>query len=206
MSIDIMSLIIFLSGMFILAYGLIFAPTDEEEKMLDSSLNMDGLENVIKGLENKLADADKMIAEMDKFSEYVTNEMQEKYKEMMLLYQMIEDKEKKTKKEADEAKLMKIEIEEKKNELKKEQDRKNYDDAKRRQSASVESFKSFYTPSEKSITHNQKEKQPVMVAKSSFDDVVYMYENGKDVEDIAKALGKGKGEIRLMLDLMGKEG
>lgn len=206
MSIDIMSLIIFLSGMFILAYGLIFAPTDEEEKMLDSSLNMDGLENVIKGLENKLADADKMIAEMDKFSEYVTNEMQEKYKEMMLLYQMIEDKEKKTKKEADEAKLMKIEIEEKKNELKKEQDRKNYDDAKRRQSVSVESFKSFYTPSEKSIAHNQKEKQPVMVAKSSFDDVVYMYENGKDVEDIAKALGKGKGEIRLMLDLMGKEG
>jgi len=40
--------------------------------------------------------------------------------------------------------------------------------------------------------------------KSTFEQVVYMYDSGKNIDDIAKALGKGKGEIRLMLDLMGK--
>ncbi|MCQ2979050.1 MAG: hypothetical protein MJ245_04555 [Clostridia bacterium] len=211
MNIGVMSLIIFLCGIFILVYGLFFAPTEEEEKLIDSSMDMSGVENLLRGLENKLADADKMMAELDKFSEYVTTEMQDKYKEMMFLYQMIDEKEKNIKKEADETKLVKVQIEEQRKELKKEQEEKAMEDARRRQVSMASSYtknnvKAFYTPNDSIEVSNQKEKAPVMVAKSSFDEVVYMYENGKNVEDIAKALGKGKGEVRLMLDLMGKEG
>lgn len=217
MNIDVMSLIIFISGTFILIYGIFFAPTEEEEKMIDSSMDFSKMDELLNNLENKLGDADKMILELDKFSEYVTKEMQEKYKEMMFLYQMIDDKTKAAEKEAKEAKEMKAKVEEREKELKKEEDRRALEEARRMQLLKNEEIKrnavkSFYTSSNglnvmPEISIAKKETvSPVMVAKSSFDDVVYMYENGKDVEDIAKTLGKGKGEVRLMLDLMGKEG
>ncbi|MCQ2911863.1 MAG: hypothetical protein MJ244_06695 [Clostridia bacterium] len=209
MNIGVMSLIIFLCGIFILVYGLFFAPTEEEEKLINSSLDISGVDEILTKLENKLQESDKMMAELDKFSEYVTNEMQDKYKEMMFLYQMVEEKEKNIKKENDENKLLKIEVEEKKKELRKEQETKAMEDARRRQVSNFtkNNIKAFYTPQDNQMINNQrKEKAPVMVAKSSFDDVVYMYENGKNVDDIAKTLGKGKNEIRLMLEIMGKEG
>lgn len=209
MSINVMSLIIFLSGTFIFIYGLFFAPTEEEEKLLNNSMDDTSLDELLTKLENKIGDADKILGEMDKFSEYITTEMQDKYKEMLYLYQMIDDKEKNIKKESDETKLMKIQVEEKKKQLEQDKERKAFEDAKRRQAKSADdltnTYKAFYSPNT-IAAENKKEKAPVMVAKSSFDDVVYMYENGKDIDEIAKTLNKGKGEIRLMLDLMGKEG
>lgn len=204
MSIDVMSLIIFLCGAFILIYGIFFAPTEEEEKMIDNSLDISSMERILSGLENKLGDADKMMGELDKFSKYVTNEMQDKYKEMMFLYQMIDDKEKAVKKEAAETNDQKVKNELVQAEIKK--DKAEREEAIRREQKK-NAVNSFYSNSgnNKDASAKAEAKAPMMVAKSSFNDVVYMYESGKSVEEIAKALGKGKGEIRLMLDLMGEE-
>lgn len=204
MSIDVMSLIIFLAGAFILIYGIFFAPTEEEEKMIDNSMDFSSMERILSGLENKLGDADKMMGELDKFSKYVTNEMQDKYKEMMFLYQMIDDKEKAVKKEAKETNDQKVKNELAQAEIKK--DKEEREEAYRREQKK-NAVNSFYNNAglNKSAESKAEAKAPMMVAKSSFNEVVYMYESGKSVEEIAKALGKGKGEIRLMLDLMGEE-
>lgn len=204
MSIDVMSLIIFLAGAFILIYGIFFAPTEEEEKMIDNSMDFSSMERILTGLENKLGDADKMMGELDKFSKYVTNEMQDKYKEMMFLYQMIDDKEKAVKKEAKETNDQKVKNELAQAEIKK--DKEEREEAYRREQKK-NAVNSFYNNVglNKSAEAKAEAKAPMMVAKSSFNEVVYMYESGKSVEEIAKALGKGKGEIRLMLDLMGEE-
>ena len=183
----------------------VYRVREEEEKMIDNSLDISSMERILAGLENKLGDADKMMGELDKFSKYVTNEMQDKYKEMMFLYQMIDDKEKAVKKEAKETNDQKVKNELAQAEIKK--DKAEREEAIRREQKK-NAVNSFYNNAgnNKDVSSKAESKAPMMVAKSSFNNVVYMYESGKSVEEIAKALGKGKGEIRLMLDLMGKEG
>ncbi len=193
MSIELLSLIIFIGGLLVLVYGIFFSPTEEEERIINSTLDFEQVDKLINNLQTHVLEADKILIELDKFSTHITGQLEEKHNELLLFFQLVDEKFQKLQKE--EARI--------------EKEKEAF--------AKIDFVDKIPERIEMPIPHissggfimpKPAEPKPLAAAShnSTFDEVAFMFEKGKNVDEIARTLGKGKGEIRLMLDLMGKEG
>jgi len=128
--------------------------------------------NTLKFLESSINEIDKTMDELNETSKHIFEEMEDKYKELLLLYSLI--------------------------------------DEKKKEIADLHSVKpTDYKPGATLITPEQpksgpqEDKEPPSAALSSpnIRKVRQLQEEGLSLEDTAKKLGIGKGEVKLMLDL-----
>jgi len=77
----------------VLIIGLIFLKDKSEsnynQMMIEQQIKVE------KELKERIDEADQMLKELNQFSSYIQSELEKKHKELLFLYQMIEDKEKK---------------------------------------------------------------------------------------------------------------
>lgn len=90
LQIEILNIMIFFVisiGMIILIIGLVFM---KEKNQGEHSSNKN--ENFEKELESQINEADKMLQELNHFSSYIKEELDNKYKELLFIYQLIDEK------------------------------------------------------------------------------------------------------------------
>ena len=122
--------------------------------------------NTLKFMEASIDEIDKTMDELHETSKHIFDEMEGKYKELLLLYSLIEEKKKEV--------------------------------------ANLHSIKpTDYKPGETLTTgRSETDELPVMTLSSpNIRKVRQLQEEGLSLEDTAKRLGIGKGEVKLMLDL-----
>lgn len=84
---NIMIFFVISIGMIILIIGLVFI---KEKNQGEHSSNKN--ENFEKELESQINEADKMLQELNHFSSYIKEELDNKYKELLFVYQLIDEK------------------------------------------------------------------------------------------------------------------
>ncbi len=160
-------------------------------------------------LDEKVEEADKILGELNKFSTYISSELEEKHKELLFLYQLISDKEEKIKKNQENNKNE--EIIEDKGEI---VNNINIDENKNKEKAkiAIEEFKQDMENKEDdektnytTINEELKIKNILKLNKSIKEKVQLLYQEGKNIPEIAQILKKGKNEVRLMIDIEKKE-
>ncbi|WP_273325037.1 DUF6115 domain-containing protein [Vallitalea guaymasensis] len=130
--------------------------TDEEAEKIDFDKDQ-----VMEEISNK-------ILELNDYSSFIKQELNDKHKELLFLYQLINEKEKNMKK------LSNI------NNIKKEE---------KHQQVIVDTPKQLDS---KNISNDIRDKN---------DEIHNLHRNGYSVTDIAKVMGLGRGEVKLILEL-----
>ncbi|MCL2852762.1 MAG: hypothetical protein FWE20_06990 [Defluviitaleaceae bacterium] len=122
--------------------------------------------NTLKFMESSIDEIDKTMDELHETSKHIFEEMENKYKELLLLYSLIEEKKKEL--------------------------------------ADLHSIKpTDYKPGEtlKTASPEADELPAIALSSPNIRKVRQLQQEGLSLEDTAKRLGIGKGEVKLMLDL-----
>lgn len=135
------------------------------------------------------------IMAVNEYSDSVLGEIQKNHKEVIFLYNMLSDKEEKLKRTVSKAEKIKTEV----NNLLKEAERKvnNNGSNERPENKKLE----------QAVNKNDLEKAPVLKeatdtkVTNNNQEIMELFKQGMSKTDIAKKLGLGLGEVRLVLDL-----
>jgi len=137
----------------------------------NNPINQNKILTAEKKLKEKIDEADKMIAELNKFANHVNDELTEKHKELLFLYEMIDSKYSEQLKPT----IKKVEAQE-----------------------AVRIIKEVPEEAKEEVKEAKVEK------KGGYSDIYEMSKKGMSVDEIAKELGIGKGEVKLLLELTQK--
>lgn len=171
----------------------------EEIETVKNKLDLNLEETVDTTLDKTYRDLEKVsnekIMAVSEYSDSVLEEIQKNHKEVIFLYNMLTDKEEKLKGAVAKAEKAKIEVnsliqktEQKVNTNKTDMSPENEKEKQSGNDTSLsKEIEGKKTPEIKVINHNQK--------------IMELYEQGLSKTDIAKKLGLGLGEVRLVLDL-----
>ncbi|WP_058485181.1 DUF6115 domain-containing protein [Defluviitalea phaphyphila] len=188
--INSMLLFLVVVGIIMLIIGIFFI---KEKQNINAYLIDDKQEEIDKQLNDKIEEADKMLQELNEFSSYLKSDVEKKYKELLFLYQLIDEKEKNI------SNLYYLEnqkvvsdvdkIEENIQEDIEEDIKKNKDNIE--------------TNLEKNNKENMGEntQESMILNNKNYDNIIKLYKRGVNPTDIAKELDIGKGEVELVLSL-----
>lgn len=169
------SIVLFFVGviMFVITY-IHFKDLKDNGLELNEDIN-----NIIKEkneIKVKMEEADKTLTELNKFSTYISDQLESKHKELLFLYELIDEKQTKLKVEEENLTMKTKEI----------------DDKIEKEMSNIK---------KQSKTKDTKKKIVSKPTMSVREKICNLYKTGKTIEEIAKEMKKGKGEIRLMLDV-----
>ena len=173
----IISISLFFIGLIIFIFGYIGKYELIKEGYIETS-NLSKFTKEKEEISLKIDEADKVLRELNKFSTYISKELESKHKELLFLYQLIDEKQES---------LKKSEVKNENNVLKEEKKR------------IVEELK----PVE--ITTTTQHDNILKTCQTIQEKVQFLYRTGKSIDEIARTLNKGKNEIRLMIDMGKKE-
>ena len=165
-----MYVLLFLAGLVMTVVSVFYM---KDIDIINNPLNQNKILNAEKKLKEKLDEIDKMMEELNKFANHVNDELSQKHKELLFLYQMIDEK---------------------------------YDSA-----TSMPTYKVNARDEEVQKKNIEIEKVEEPIAKpekktqsGGYSDIYSLHEDGKSVDEIAKELNIGKGEVKLLLELTQK--
>lgn len=88
-------LLTFAAGVILIMYSAYnFYGTDDEDKYDESDYTGNNIENKIKAIDTSVADADNVIGELSDISSSVFKELDDKYQELLFLYNLVDEKKK----------------------------------------------------------------------------------------------------------------
>jgi len=186
----IISIVLFFMGLIVFVFGYI----GRYELVKDGYIEESDLSKVTKEKEElslKVDEADKVLQELNKFSTYISKELDTKHKELLFLYQMIDEKQEsftKNEKEVNK-RTKKITLQE-----------KNIEEDKKQTETNRKEEQKFTTINEELKVKNILKSNQTMQEK-----VQALHCAGKSIDEIASTLRKGKNEIRLMIGVGKKE-
>lgn len=174
---------------------LVFKEIETMKNRMDTNLE----ETVDTTLDRTYRDLEKVsnekIMAVNEYSDSVLGEIQKNHKEVIFLYNMLSDKEEKLKGTVAKAEKTKTEV----NSLIKE--------AEKKVNINESNEKTENKKQEQAVNKNRLEKAPVLKeftdtkVSNNNQEIMELFEQGMSKTDIAKKLGLGLGEVRLVLDL-----
>ncbi|HCC08285.1 MAG TPA: hypothetical protein DEP72_09045 [Clostridiales bacterium] len=190
----IISIVLFFMGLIVFIFGYI----SKYELVKDGYIEESNLSKVTKEKEElslKVDEADKVLQELNKFSTYVSKELDTKHKELLFLYQMIDEKQESLAKKEKEVvkKTKKVTLDEKNEE-------RSIKENKQKTEANEKEEHQFTT-----INDELKVKNILKGNQTIQEKIQALHNAGKSIDEIASTLRKGKNEIRLMIGMGKKE-
>lgn len=197
---------------------------EEAEKKVNDTISLTS-ENVIVDTENKLsAISNETIMFVDDFSKQTLERIQHNHEEVVFMYNMLQNKEEELKKTLSEMDSQKSEIEKQKKELEammvpKVPEESGIEMARKKSAAEKQVAEKPAAPVRKAVKAPVVKEEPVKIELPAVEEVEFsdsdeesktkkildLYKQRKSVLEISKQLGLGQGEVKLVIDLYGRQ-